>query len=106
MADEPLDQRLQLVISKGQIGTVDEWRRQQPDLPSRSEAIRRLIELGLGKAPTSGPSWGRIPSARKRMTDNTTPRAKKPASHRQATAARSTKLAQIRAMRERGLDEV
>jgi hypothetical protein len=27
-------------------------------------------------------------------------------SHRQPTAARSTKLAQIRAMRERGLDEV
>jgi hypothetical protein len=40
------------------------------------------------------------------MTDNTALRAKKPASHRQPTAARSTKLAQIRAMHERGLDEV
>ena len=26
---------------------IDEWRRRQPDLPSRSEAIRRLVELGL-----------------------------------------------------------
>jgi metal-responsive CopG/Arc/MetJ family transcriptional regulator len=44
---EPLDQRVQLVISKGQVREIDEWRRQQPDLPSRSEAIRRLIEAGL-----------------------------------------------------------
>jgi hypothetical protein len=53
MADEPLDQRLQLVISKGQISAVDDWRRVQPDLPSRSEAIRRLIEAGLSVQPTS-----------------------------------------------------
>jgi hypothetical protein len=44
---EPLDQRVQLVISKGQIRAIDEWRRHQPDLPSRSEAIRRLIEAAL-----------------------------------------------------------
>jgi hypothetical protein len=44
---EPLDQRVQLVASKAQIRAVDEWRRRQPDLPSRSEAIRRLIEEGL-----------------------------------------------------------
>lgn len=25
---------------------VDDWRRKQGDLPSRSEAIRRLVELG------------------------------------------------------------
>jgi hypothetical protein len=45
--NEPLDQRVQLVISKGQVRAIDEWRRQQPDLPSRSEAIRRLIDAGL-----------------------------------------------------------
>jgi metal-responsive CopG/Arc/MetJ family transcriptional regulator len=35
------------------LAAVDDWRRQQPDLPSRSEAIRRLVERGLkakGKA--------------------------------------------------------
>jgi Ribbon-helix-helix protein, copG family len=26
---------------------VDEWARQQPDQPSRSEAIRRMIEMAL-----------------------------------------------------------
>jgi hypothetical protein len=26
---------------------VDDWRRAQEDLPSRTEAIRRLVELGL-----------------------------------------------------------
>ena len=26
---------------------MDEWRRAQPELPSRTEAIRRLVELGL-----------------------------------------------------------
>jgi len=26
---------------------LDDWRRNQDDLPSRPEAIRRLVELGL-----------------------------------------------------------
>jgi hypothetical protein len=26
---------------------IDDWRRKQDDLPSRAEAIRRLVELGL-----------------------------------------------------------
>jgi hypothetical protein len=29
------------------IASVDEWAAQQPDEPARSEAIRRLVELGL-----------------------------------------------------------
>jgi len=28
---------------------IDDWRRRQPDLPARGEAIRRLVELGLAK---------------------------------------------------------
>jgi hypothetical protein len=35
------------------LADIDDWRRHQPDLPSRTEAIRRLVELGLkakGKA--------------------------------------------------------
>jgi hypothetical protein len=37
---------------------LDGWRRKQADLPSRAEAIRRLVELGLkakGKGPIGGP---------------------------------------------------
>ena len=26
---------------------IDEWRRAQPDLPARAEAIRRLVKKGL-----------------------------------------------------------
>jgi hypothetical protein len=108
MPDEPLDQRLQLVISKGQIRTVDEWRRQQPDLPSRSEAIRRLIEAGLGKAPASAPPGGNTPGPVRKPAgpDKTAaPRAKKPtASDRQAIMPAQTKEAQIRALREQGAE--
>jgi hypothetical protein len=31
------------------LAEIDAWRRGQPDLPSRTEAIRRLVELGLAK---------------------------------------------------------
>jgi hypothetical protein len=30
---------------------LDNWRREQPEIPGRSEAIRRLVELGLDTAP-------------------------------------------------------
>jgi hypothetical protein len=30
-----------------QLDQIDRWRRGQPDMPGRSEAIRRLVELGL-----------------------------------------------------------
>lgn len=44
---EKLDQRIQLVASKEFNDLVDGWRRMQADLPSRSEAIRRLVKLGI-----------------------------------------------------------
>lgn len=44
---EKLDQRIQLVASKQFNELVDGWRRAQTDLPSRSEAIRRLVQRGL-----------------------------------------------------------
>jgi hypothetical protein len=30
------------------VQAIDEWRRQQPDIPTRAEAIRRLVEKALG----------------------------------------------------------
>jgi len=44
---EKLDQRIQLVASAEFSKIVDSWRRTQSDLPSKSEAIRRLVQLGL-----------------------------------------------------------
>lgn len=29
---------------------IDDWRREQPDIPNRNEAIRRLLEQALGCA--------------------------------------------------------
>jgi len=34
--------------------TLDNWRRDQPDLPGRPEAIRRLIEAGLKMTARKG----------------------------------------------------
>ena len=33
------------------VAALDEWRRRQPDLPSRSEAIRRMVRLVAQPAP-------------------------------------------------------
>jgi hypothetical protein len=44
------DRQLQMRVSADFLRTIDDWRRKQPDLPSRTEAIRRLIERGV-KAP-------------------------------------------------------
>ncbi len=35
-------------LSPEQAKALDDWRRVQEDLPGRPEAIRRLVELGLG----------------------------------------------------------
>ena len=47
MADELKDMRIPVMMAATEVGAIDEWRRKQDDLPSRSEAIRRLVELGL-----------------------------------------------------------
>jgi metal-responsive CopG/Arc/MetJ family transcriptional regulator len=53
MADELKDLRIPVMMAATEVAAIDEWRRKQEDLPSRSEAIRRLVELGL-KAKTKG----------------------------------------------------
>ena len=44
---ERKSERLHLVITPSEVKDIDEWRRYEEDLPSRSEAIRRLIKLGM-----------------------------------------------------------
>jgi hypothetical protein len=34
-------------LQDGPLDAIDEWRRQQPDIPGRSEAIRRLVAFAL-----------------------------------------------------------
>ena len=41
------DQRIQLVASTEFRQEVDKWRRNQTDIPSHSESIRRLVKIAL-----------------------------------------------------------
>lgn len=37
----------QMRVPEEFLDKLDDWRRAQPDLPSRGEAVRRLVELGF-----------------------------------------------------------
>ena len=39
--------RVDLMMMASEVRAIEEWRRQEPDLPTRAEAIRRLIQLGI-----------------------------------------------------------
>jgi hypothetical protein len=39
--------RVHLMMSASELRAIGQWRRPQPDLPTRAAAIRRLIQLGL-----------------------------------------------------------
>ena len=41
------DKQFQMRVSEQFLKKLDKWRRKQPDLPGRAEAIRRLVELAL-----------------------------------------------------------
>ena len=45
-------ERFEMRLETTMIKRVDAWRRKQEDLPSRAEAFRRLIELGLSTKNT------------------------------------------------------
>ena len=47
----PKSERFEMRMEPEALARIDDWRRKQTDLPSRAEAIRRLVELGL-KAKT------------------------------------------------------
>jgi hypothetical protein len=47
------DRPFQMRVSDEFLRVVDDWRRRQKDLPSRAEAIRRLVELGTKQKATS-----------------------------------------------------
>lgn len=43
-------ERFEMRLDGDILGRVDQWRSQQSDLPTRAEAMRRLVEAGLAKA--------------------------------------------------------
>ena len=42
----------QMRLSDDFIARLDAWRRRQPDLPTRTEAVRRLVERGMSVGET------------------------------------------------------
>jgi Ribbon-helix-helix protein, copG family len=47
----PKPNQIQLRCSDEYLHAIDEWRAKQRPIPSRSEAIRQLTAIALGKAP-------------------------------------------------------
>jgi hypothetical protein len=52
MQNEPRDTRIPVMMPRSLVERIDAWRREQEDLPSRAEAIRRLVERGLSLSET------------------------------------------------------
>lgn len=50
-AEREKDRVFQMRVSDVFLTTFDEWRRHRQDRPSRTEAVRRLIERGLDWRP-------------------------------------------------------
>jgi hypothetical protein len=40
-------ERLELRVTPDWLAEVDEWRRRQPKIPTRNEAVRRLVQRAL-----------------------------------------------------------
>lgn len=55
--------RMQLVVTQEFLAMVDRWRRRQPDIPNRSEAIRRMVEIVSGQDSPSASSAPPEPDA-------------------------------------------
>lgn len=54
MGGEKLESRMEMRISADFEARIEEWRRKQPRIPSKAEAIRFLANIGLdaeSKAP-------------------------------------------------------
>jgi hypothetical protein len=98
MADEK-DPRIITPIPKALLARIDDFRFEKR-LPSRSEAIRQLIEAGLSKAQPAIPSGSNTPGATKKRA------AGKRAPAPKAKPLPMSREAQIRALREQSVDEV
>ena len=44
------ESRLEMRVDETWLKRIDDWRRQQDEIPSRAEALRRLTDLGLRQA--------------------------------------------------------
>jgi hypothetical protein len=99
------DRPFQMRVSEEFLRKLDEWRRQQPDIPSRAESIRRLIEMGMKMPKHGAPSGGGGRGESDKPAGSVAAAPKKPAApaRKAEPAAPRSKLDQIRALRERAI---
>lgn len=50
---QPKTERFEMRLDQGTLDKVDTWRAHQDDLPSRAEAVRRLVDAGLSRTSES-----------------------------------------------------
>src|SRR5437773_1344571 len=46
----PKSERFELRLDEDALSRIDSWRAEQSDLPSRAEAMRRLVEVGIARS--------------------------------------------------------
>jgi hypothetical protein len=57
MTNDELTERVSLAVAKWHLRAIDEWRRLQPEIPTRARAIRMMIEAAVAKdQPTAIPA--------------------------------------------------
>jgi len=54
--DPASNMRVDFRATETLIAKLDDWRRRQPDLPTRTEALRRLVTLALDADPPAKPA--------------------------------------------------
>lgn len=52
--EESPTERVQIVTTAAWVARVEEWRRKQPKIPSKSEAIRMLVDQALESGEKRG----------------------------------------------------
>lgn len=76
LGDEPLDQRVQIMMTAGEVEAVERWRFENR-VASRSEAIRDLIRRGLAAPDDAGElppeARSRIPAQREQVPPRAAP---------------------------------
>ncbi|MCB4825498.1 hypothetical protein [Roseicella aerolata] len=55
MTKAPDKPRFEMRLPPALADRIDRWRRDQPDLPNRAEAARRLMEIGLAAEEVHAP---------------------------------------------------
>jgi hypothetical protein len=57
--------QLNVRVDEAFLKRLDDWRREQSDLPNRPEATRRLVELALALPKRSRPSYTKLTAPRR-----------------------------------------